>query len=328
MRYFTKITVSNVRLSANLLLMKKAYLVTGSRTPFFKAGTDAKHIHAADLGQIALSDALAKLDVPRRDLNSSIDEVIVGNTGTPSDAVNIARVVALRAGLSERISAYSVHRNCASALESVAQAVLKVQSGRADVIVAGGTENMSQMPLLYNKNSIQFFEKMSKAKTGGQRLSLLSKLPLKSFLKPRVSLLEGLTDPFVHINMGQTAEVLAKDFNISRSEQDSFALDSHKKSTRAIKEGLFSDEMMKFSVPPKFSQVVDWDTGVRQEQTIEALTKLRPFFDKKFGSITAGNSSQITDGAAMVIIASEEGLAKLGNVKPLAIIKDLSLIHI
>lgn len=301
------------------LLMNNAYLALGIRTPFAKAGTKLKNVHAADLGKHALTELISKSNIPLKEWGKILDEVIVGNTGTPSDAVNIARVVALRAGLPEHISAYSVHRNCASALESVAQAALKVSAGEADVIVAGGTESMSNMPLLYNKKATRFFEKLNRARSMQERLKVLAGVPVPEFLKPRIAIMEGLTDPFYNINMGQTAEILAKDFKISREEQDQFALQSHQKTILAQKEGKFKNEITPMPIPPEFTEILDTDIGPREGQTMEALAKLKPFFDKKFGTITAGNSCPITDGAVMLLIVNDEGLKKLGGaVKPLA----------
>ncbi len=298
--------------------MKEAFLVTGVRTPFAKAGTELKDVHATELGRHALSELIARLNVPTQELGRIVDEVIIGNTGSPADSANVSRVVALRAGLPESISAYTVQRNCASALEALSQATLKVKSGEADIVFAGGTESMSQMPLMYNSKATKFFEKLSRARSLGERLQVFKDIPIPEFLKPRIAVMEGLTDPFYSINMGQTAEILAKEFHISRKEQDEFALWSHRKAIKAIDEKRLGDEIAAYSIPPKFEKNLDHDSGPRKEQSLEALAKLKPFFDKKFGSITAGNSCPITDGAVMVCVASEEGLRKLGQPQALA----------
>jgi acetyl-CoA acyltransferase len=288
-------------------------IVEGVRTPFAKAGTKLAEVHAAELGKVAMTELIAKtnLDV------ESVDEVIVGNTGSPSDAVNIARVVALNSGVPQRVSAFTVHRNCASALESVASGYERIKSGSSDVVLVGGTESMSQMPLLFNKGFTDFMMDLQKARTASQRLSLLTKFKLK-FLKPRISIMEGLTDPFVGINMGQTAENIAKDFSISRKTQDEYALRSHQRAA-AAKDKL-AEEMTSVFLPPKYKEVVEEDIGPRANQTMEALQKLRPFFDKKFGTITAGNSCPITDGAAMLLLMSREK-AEAEGYKPIASIK-------
>ena len=266
--------------------MKKAYLVSGIRTPFAKSGTDLKDVHAAELGRFALSELLARTNLSREVLGAIIDEVVVGNTGTPADAANIARVVALKAGLPKSISAYSVHRNCASGLEAISQAVLKVKAGVADVVVAGGPESMSQMPLMYNNKAIKFFENLMKTKTVKDKLLQFSSLPVKDFLSPRIALMEGLTDPFCGLNMGQTAENIAKDFQISRVEQDEFALASHLKTLEAQEAGRFASEIAAYAIPPKYDRILTLDSGPRRGLAIEGLAKLKPYFDRKNGTVT------------------------------------------
>ncbi|MEQ1664765.1 MAG: beta-ketoacyl synthase N-terminal-like domain-containing protein [Bdellovibrionales bacterium] len=218
-------------------------LIDGVRTPFAKAGSELKDMHAADLGSRALSELLARTNVNVND----IDEVIMGNTGTPSDAVNISRVIALRSGIPLKTSAYTVHRNCASAMESVASGFDKIRSGTLKVVVAGGSESMSQMPIVFPKKFQDIFSKLFVAKSPMQALPLLGQLfkadlkQIKALLSanqrddffPIISIVQGLTDPFVGINMGQTAEILAKEFGISRRTQDEFALLSHQKAVAA-----------------------------------------------------------------------------------------------
>lgn len=291
---------------------RPAYIVTGIRTPFVKSGTQFAKIHAAELGRVALSEMLIRTGIPLTEWSNLIDEVVIGNTGTPSDTANIARVIAIQAGLDQKIPAYSVHRNCASALESISQAALKIWYGDADIMVAGGTESMSNIPLIYNKQASKFFENMNKARSLGDKAKTFTQIPIQDFLKPRIGLMEGLTDPMVGVNMGQTAEVLAKEFEISRLTQDELALSSHLKVAKAQVDGFFKDEIAPVVLPHDAQTVVENDVGPRANQTMEALQKLKPFFDKKYGSITAGNSSPITDGAAMVLVCSEAGLKKLG----------------
>lgn len=290
-------------------------IVGGVRTPFAKSGTKLKDVHPVDLGQTALKRLLAEVGI---DVNE-IDEVIIGNTGNPSDSANISRVIALRSGIPLKTSCYTVHRNCASALESITSGYDKIKSGTMDVIVAGGTESMSQMPLLFTKQFQDKFSEFAFAKTMGQRLSALKKIKLKD-LKPRISVLEGLTDPFSGINMGQTAEILAKEFSISRQEQDQFASESHNKAVAAQKNGKLAEEITPVFLPPKYKDVISEDIGPRDGQTPEKLAKLKPYFDRKFGSITVGNACPLTDGAAMVMLMSRKKAKELG-LKPIATIK-------
>ncbi len=305
-------------------------IIDGTRTPFAKSGTALKKIHPAELGKVALRELIAKtnLDV------SQVDEVIIGNTGNPVDSVNIARVVALNAGILQKTSAYTVHRNCASALESISNGYEKIKSGTMDVVIAGGTENMSQMPTLLPPKIQKTFDELFAAKATAKKLALIWQLfkgdlkQIKAILSgnfrdeyfPVISVMQGLTDPFAGINMGQTAEIIAKEFNISRLEQDEFALKSHQKAVAAIKSGRIKDEIVSFPMPPDFKTTLTEDTGPRDGQTIEALSKLKPFFDKLTGTITAGNSCPITDGAAVLLMMSRERAQSLGY-KPLARIR-------
>lgn len=305
-------------------------LIDGVRTPFAKAGTKLKAVHPADLGKTALRELIARTNM---DVDL-VDEVIIGNTGNPVDAVNIGRVVALNAGIPMKTSAYTVHRNCASALESISQGYEKIRSGTMDVVVAGGAESMSQMPTLLPAKIQSILDKLFAAKGPKQALPLLWAL-FKADLKqirallqgnmrdeffPVISVMQGLTDPFVGINMGQTAELLAKEWGLSRRMQDEFALRSHQRAVAAAKEGRMGEEITPMFLAPKFEEVVSEDIGPRDGQTIEALTKLKPFFDKQTGTITAGNSCPITDGAAMVLMMSREKADALGY-KPLARIR-------
>ncbi|MFN9067716.1 MAG: thiolase family protein [Bdellovibrionales bacterium] len=305
-------------------------IVEGQRTPFAKQFTQLKKIHPAELGRHALRELIAKTNL---DVNV-VDEVIIGNTGNPVDAVNISRVVALNAGIPQKTSAYTVHRNCASALESISQGYEKIKSGTMDVIIAGGSENMSQMPTLLPAKIQKTFDDLFAAKAMSQKLGLIWQLfkgdlkQIKALLQgnmrdeyfPVISVMQGLTDPFAGINMGQTAEILAKEFNLSREVQDAFALASHQKAVAATKAGKMKDEIASYALPPDFKTVMSEDSGPRETQTMEALAKLKPFFDKLTGTITAGNSCPITDGAAMLLLMSREKAQSLGY-KPIAKIR-------
>jgi acetyl-CoA acyltransferase len=305
-------------------------LVDGVRTPFAKSGTELKDIHAADLGSTALSELIA-----RTNLNTDVvDEVIIGNTGSPADAVNISRVIALRSGVPQKTSAYTVHRNCASALEAISSGYDKIKSGTLDVVLAGGSESMSKMPIIFPQKMQDIFGKLFAAKGPGQALPLIAKLfsadlkQIRALLTanqrdeyfPLISIVQGLTDPFVGINMGQTAEILAKEFGLTRRQQDEFAVQSHQKAVAATKSGRLREEIAPVFLPPKFKTVVSDDIGPRDGQSLEQLAKLKPFFDKKYGTITVGNACPITDGAAMVLMMSRAKAKELG-MKPLVRIR-------
>lgn len=305
-------------------------IVEGVRTPFAKAGSKLKTVHAAKLGQVALTELIARtnLDV------QIVDEVIVGNTGTPSDAVNISRVIALNSGIPQKTSAVSVHRNCASALESISNGYEKIKSGTMDVVIAGGTENMSQMPLMMPPSIVSIIEKLGSAKTTGQRLSALwnwfkadlsqikemvTTPPMaKTKYKPIISIVEGLTDPFVGINMMGTAEILAKEWGLTREMQDRYALNSHLKASAS--QAKLAEEIAAVFLEPDFKEIITSDIGPRADQTMQALAKLKPMVDKLTGTITAGNACPLTDGAAMMLLMSREKADALGY-KPLAKIR-------
>lgn len=290
-------------------------IVDGVRTPFAKSGTKLKEVHPAELGRIALKELIDRTNL---DVNE-VDEVIIGNTGNPSDAANISRVVALNSGIPQSTSAYTVHRNCASALESISSGYERIKSGTMDVVLVGGTENMSQMPLLFTKQFQDIFSDFAFAKTFDQRLKALKRLKLK-YLKPRISIMEGLKDPFSGMMMGDTAELIAKEFSISRLEQDEFAKKSHDLAVAAQKEGRLAEEMTPVYLAPKYKEIVDKDIGPRDEQSLEKLGKMKPYFDRKSGTITVANACPITDGAAMLLLMSREKAESLGY-KPLATIK-------
>lgn len=305
-------------------------IVEGVRTPFAKSGSKLKAVHPGELGRVALKQLIAQSNL---DVNL-VDEVIIGNTGNPVDAVNLSRVVALNAGIPQKTSAYTVHRNCASALESISHGFEKIRSGTMDVIVAGGTENMSQMPTLLPSKMQSIFDKLFAAKGPSQALPLLWQLfkadvkQIKALLQgnmkdeyfPVISVMQGLTDPFVGINMGQTAEILAKEWGLTRLMQDQFATNSHLKAVKAWKEGRLAEEVTPVYLAPDYKEVISQDIGPRDGQSVEALAKLKPFFDKATGSITAGNACPITDGAAMVLLMSREKAEALGY-KPIARIR-------
>jgi acetyl-CoA C-acetyltransferase/acetyl-CoA acyltransferase len=282
------------------------YIVDGLRTPFCKMGTALAGSDAADLGRSVVAALLARTGLDP----AQIDEVIFGCVGQPAESANVARVIALRAGVPEQVPAITVHRNCASGFEALTQAADKLAAGRGDIFLVGGTESMSRYPLLYNERATRKYGALAKAKTPLQRIGGLLKFRPADFA-PRVTLQLGLTDPVCGCNMGQTAETLARDWRITRDAQDQFALQSHQRAAAA--KSKLAEEM--WPVYPrggkKPSAAVD-DNGVRDNQTMEALAKLRPVFEKRGGTVTAGNASQITDGAVALLVMSEAGLKRSG----------------
>lgn len=274
-------------------------IVSGVRTPFAKAGMDLAPLSAVDLGVLAAKEAIAQAEI----LASAIDHVIIGNVAQPANAANISRVIALYAGVPKNVPAVTVQRNCASGLESISLGAVQIATGQADVCLVGGTESMSNIPILFQDKLKDVFFRFAFAKTPAQKIGALTKLKLAS-LKPVIGLEEGLRDPVSGLNMGETAENLARDFHISREEQDRFALASHQKAVAAREK--LKEEIVPAFVPPAFKKPVDVDVGPRDGQTMEQLAKLRPYFDRRHGTVTVGNACPVTDGAAMLILMSEE----------------------
>ncbi len=297
--------------------MKDVVIIEGLRTPYAKAGTAFKDVPAVDLGAAVIKEVVTRTGIDRE----QIDEVIVGNAGMPAEAANIARVIALRAGIPQRIPAYSVQRNCASGMQAAASAYAQIVAGMSNVVLVAGVESMSNYAFYIKKKLRDVITTAQRAKTLGAKVRTVLSLRPKDFV-PVVGLIDGLTDPVSGLIMGETAEVLVRDFGISRREQDEFALMSHERWTAANEAGKFKNEVVPYYVPPKFDAVTE-DIGPRKNQTLEALQKLPPYFDRRYGTVTAGNSSPITDGAASALImgadkAKEFGYKPLGSIRAVA----------
>ena len=287
------------------------YIVDGIRTPFAKMGTAFAETDAVELGRVAVAELLAKTGLDP----ATIEEVIFGCVAQPADAANIARVIALRAGVPDTVSAVTVHRNCASGFESVTQAAEKMMVGRGDVFMVGGTENMTLVPLLYSATAAKKFTALARAKSLKDKLAVATSFRPEDF-KPRIGLQMGLSDPVSGLNMGQTAENVSRDFGITREDQDRFALGSHLKAVAA-------QDKLKEEITPVYLPKVrngqaylDEDNGPRKGQTMEALAKLKPVFERVSGTVTAGNASQITDGAVALLMMTEKAL-KASGLTPL-----------
>ena len=297
-------------------MSRDVVVVDGVRTPYAKAGTELKDVPAAELGRIVVTELLARTDFDP----AALDEVVFGNIAQPPDAVNVSRVAALKAGVPDRVPAFTVNRLCGSGLESIADAAYRIAAGDAEAIVAGGVESMSRIPLLYSYDSQEVFTEVFTAKDLGGRLAAASKFRPRHF-KPEIGLQMGLTDAVCGLNMGETAEVVAREHRITREEQDAFALRSHQRVTLA--RAKLAEEIVPVPIPPRFEAMATKDNGVRENQSLEALAKLKPYFDRRFGTVTAGNSSQITDGGAAVLVMSA-GAAKSRGYRPLGRIRGIA----
>lgn len=297
--------------------MSLVAIVSGIRTPFVRAWTDFWDIPAQELGRIVVRELLERTELDPK----LVDEVIFGAVAQPPEASNVARVISLSSGIPKEKRAYTVSRNCASGFESVTSAVEKINCGLDEVVIAGGAESMSNIPLFYTKEAAKIFLKLSKAKTFLERLSLFSIFRPRHFLNPVIGLQLGLTDPVCGLNMGQTAEVLAKEYGITRREQDEFSLISHQRASRAREK--LKEEITPVFLPPKYEKVIESDNGVREGVTLEDLSKLKPCFDRYSGTVTVGNSCQVTDGACAILLMKEEKARELG-FRPLGFIRAYS----
>ena len=294
--------------------MAEAVIIGGVRTPFVKAGADLIGTPAPELGRLAVQELLYRCNVSPDD----IDELIAGNVASPVDAANVARVIALRAGIPKDRIAHTVNRNCASGMESVTQAAARITSGAVKSVVAVGVDSMSNVPLLFRKRFGEKLLRLAKAKTAGQKLGGIAKFRPSDFA-PLFGLKLGLTDPVSDLMMGDTAEKLAREYGISRDEQDQFAVRSHEKAVTAWKEGRLTDQTMTLYPQPK-SEALEQDIGPREGQSMAALGKMKPYFDRKWGSVTVGNSCGITDGAAALLLMEADYAKSLG-LKPIGRIR-------
>jgi acetyl-CoA C-acetyltransferase/acetyl-CoA acyltransferase len=291
-------------------------ILDGIRTPFAKAFGPLAGVPAHELGLLATQAVLERAAVRPQD----IDQVVFGNVALPAEAANIARIIALLAGIPQDRIAHTVHRNCASGMEAITTAAQLIQLGEARTIVAGGTESMSQIPLLYNEEATALYLRLGRAKSWWQRLGTLLQFRPRHF-RPVPAVQLGLTDPVSGLMMGATAEVLAEEFAVTRAEQDALALESHRRAAAAQQSGVLVEEIT--PVPAAVAgQDVTQDFGLRAGQTLEALARLEPFF-KEGGTVTVGNSCPLTDGAAAVVVRSgeaarAEGRTPLGYLRAFA----------
>jgi acetyl-CoA C-acetyltransferase len=280
--------------------VRAVYVVDGSRTPFLKAQGKPGPFLASDLAVAAGRPLLLRQPVAPE----QFDEVILGCIAPGPDEANIARIVALRLGCGDKVPAWTVQRNCASGMQAIDSAALDISSGRADLVLAGGTESMSHHPILLNQRMVAWLGEWNRAKGFSDRGRQLAALRPHHF-QLIIALLRGLTDPLVGLSMGQTAEKLAWRFGIDREAMDQFAMRSHHRLAQAIDNGRLDE------IEPLYDNdgnLFESDDGLRRDSSMQKLAKLKPVFDRPVGKVTAGNSAQITDGAAMLVLASEQAV--------------------
>ena len=281
---------------------RPVYIVDGARTPFLKAKTERGPFSASDLAIQAGRQLLSRHAFSPQ----NIEEVVMGCMMPSEDEANIARLIALRLNCGIKVPAWTVQRNCASGMQALDSAAKDIADGRAELVLAGGTEAMSRAPLLMKPEMVNWFGRLNAAKSFAAKFKTMTQFR-PAYLSPVIALLRGLSDPLCGMNMGQTAELLAYQFGITRSEMDLFSADSQQKAATAQEKKYFTEIETAYDSTGKFYSV---DEGVRRDSSAEKLAKLKPVFDKPYGMVTAGNSSQVTDGAALLLLASEEAIAK------------------
>jgi acetyl-CoA acyltransferase len=294
---------------------RRVAVVAGVRTPFAKAGTALKHLSAIELGKLCVAELLQ-----RTNLDGKHVEAIVYGTVVPSViAPNIAREVSLMPMLPKGCQAYTVSRACASANQAITDAADQILLGHHDVIVAGGAESLSNVPILHSRSMSDKLVAFSRAKNTAQRLRLLGSIRPRDF----VPITPAIAEPSTGETMGQSAEKMAKINHIPREDQDQFALRSHRLAAAGTHDGRLTAELTPVWIPPKFDDALTTDNGIRSDSSIEQLRALRPVFDRRYGTVTAGNASPLTDGASAVLLMSEDAARSLGY-EPLAFIRSYS----
>ncbi|MGQ0714967.1 MAG: acetyl-CoA C-acyltransferase FadI [Gemmatimonadaceae bacterium] len=291
---------------------RRVAIVAGLRTPFAKSGTIFRSLSSQELGKLAVAELIQRTSLEPKDVDTLVFGTVVPSVLAP----NIAREVALLPLLPKGIPAVTVGRACASANQAITDAADQVLLGHADVAIAGGAESLSNVPILHSRGFADAVVAASRAKTAPKRLAALARI------RPRdlVPVTPAIAEPSTGETMGQSAEKMAKLNHISREEQDQFSLRSHRLAAAGTQDGRLTGEMMAVYVPPRFDNVATTDNGIRSDTTLEQMQALKPVFDRRYGTVTAGNSSPLTDGAAAVLLMSEEA-ARASGYTPLAYIK-------
>ena len=288
-------------------------IIDGLRTPISKADGRFKDITADTLSSLVTKELLIRNDIDK----NLYDEVIIGNASNPVDAQNIARVIAIRSGFSQNISAYTVHRNCAAGMQAISSGMDGIMLGRGDIYMVGGVESMSHIPFLFKDKLKNILMALSRARSIKDKLMIISKLRL-SMLSPIIGVLSGLKDPLSNMLMGNTVEGLAREFNITREESDAYAMKSHNKAQKSTENKIFQNEIL----PVAYNGDVAFDDdGIINDLKMEGLRKSRLVFDKENGVITAKNASQLSDSACSLILMNEDKAKEMG-LKPIGYIVD------
>jgi acetyl-CoA acyltransferase len=291
---------------------RRVAIVAGVRTPFTRAGTAFKSLSAIDLGKLCVAELLQRTNLDGNEVQTLVFGTVIPSVVEP----NIAREVSLLPLLPKGVNAYTVSRACASANQAITDAADQIALGHVDVAIAGGSESLSNIPILHAQGFAEALVLASKAKSLPARLKALSRIRPKDL----IPVTPAIAEPSTGETMGQSAEKMAKLNAVSREEQDHFALRSHRLAAAGTTDGRLTAEIMPVYVPPRFESVLTSDNGIREDTSYEQLAALKPVFDRKYGSVTAGNSSPLTDGGACVLLMSEDKARSLGYT-PLGIIK-------
>lgn len=295
---------------------RRAVVVAGCRTPFAKAGTVFRDATASELARHCTRELLYRTEIR----GDEVDEVIYGQV-VPSPLVpNVAREVSLLPQFPRTIPAYTLNRACASGAQAIANAADQIHAGHASVVIAGGVEVLSDVPIMHTRKMAQILQGLAKARSLGERLALLSQIRLRD-LKP---VAPAIAEPSTGESMGQSAEKMAKENGITREAQDEYALMSHRRAAAAIADGRLAAEIVPWFGGRGMDEVVTTDNLVRSDTSIEALARLKPVFDRKYGSVTAGNASPLTDGASSVLVMQEDHARALGY-RPLVAIRSYAV---
>ena len=291
---------------------RRVAVVAGLRTPFVRSGGDFKDLTAVDLGAIVVNELVARSGIPVEEF----DALIFGQVIPSPLSSLVAREVVLRTELPRTLPAHTSSRACATSIQTATEAADQIALGLADVVIAGGAESLSDAPIFASHRLAQALVAMTRAKTLVDKAKILGTLKLRDI----TPVPPALKEPTTGLTMGESAQKMAWENGVSREAQDEFAWTSHRKASAAWKGGLFDAEVMPVEVPPRFNKVVRADDNVRHDASVEALGQLKPVFDRRYGTITAGNSSPLTDGAAALILASEEKAKALG-LRPLGYVR-------
>ncbi|MFL5579180.1 MAG: acetyl-CoA C-acyltransferase FadI [Gemmatimonadaceae bacterium] len=294
---------------------RRVAVVAGVRTPFAKAGTVFRSISSQDLGKLAVSELLQRTELDGKEVQAVVFGTVVPNIQAP----NIAREVSLLPMLPKGVEAFTVSRACASANQAITDGADQIALGHYDVVVAGGAESLSNVPILHSRAFSDILVAASKAKSMPQRIQAFARMRPKDL----IPITPAIAEPSTGETMGQSAEKMAKLNAIPRTEQDQFALRSHRMAAAGTADGRLTAEIAPVYVPPRYETAQTSDNGIRSDTSIDALAELRPVFDKRYGSVTAGNASPLTDGGAAVLLMSEERAKALGYA-PLAFIRSYS----